>query len=205
MTGPALMRRLVDALLPVPCPVCGRHLDGHRGLCASCLRDIGPARLDGDLLHLGGYARGLERSVRALKFGGRRAVAGPLGRRLGEGVRASGWTVDAIVPVPLHISRRLRRGYNQAELLAAAIAAYLDRPVRPVLQRVRRTSAQTGLQREQRAANVAGAFRATADLSGLELLLVDDVHTTGATARACRQALRDAGARRVRIAVISRA
>ncbi len=103
--------------------------------------------------------------------------------------------VDAVVPVPLHRMRRWRRGYNQAEVIAKAVAGELGvRVEASLIKRVRSTRTQTRLQRSQRYANVKSAF--TADCSTLgkcrHLLLTDDVFTTGATLCACERALRAA-------------
>lgn len=139
----------------------------------------------------------------ALKYGrdfaAGRFFAGMLGDRLA--VSEAFADVDVVVPVPLHRSRRLQRGYNQAEIIAEEVVKRLGRDGRKVvmdaglLKRVRRTQTQTTLTVAGKEANVAGAF--VADKSGskvkspVHLLLVDDVFTTGATIYACHAALRE--------------
>lgn len=104
---------------------------------------------------------------------------------------------DAAVPVPLHAKRLRQRRYNQSALLAQCLAERLSMPVLAALERTRDTRSQTTLAGEQRIKNVREAFRVTADVTGLRLLLVDDVITTGATACECARSLKEAGARDV--------
>lgn len=125
------------------------------------------------------------------------------------------WPVDvvrertALVPVPLASARRRERGFNQAELIASALAAHWQVPVRADgLERVRSTTSQTQLTPEQRRANVRGAFRASPrarELRGAHLVVVDDVLTTAATLNACAAALHDAGARIISYVTFARA
>lgn len=107
------------------------------------------------------------------------------------------WQLDAVVPVPLHPKRLRERRYNQSTLLAHSLAERLNIPVLEALERTRDTQSQTKLTGEQRNKNVREAFRVTADVAGLRLLLIDDVITTGATACECARSLREAGARNV--------
>lgn len=198
-----LVQSALDVILPARCPVCEAHLEGEVGLCRDCVAQLHPT-VDGHILHLGRYRGHLERVARALKFANQRALAVPLGAKLADGVLEAGWKVDALVPVPLHWARGLERGYNQSRVLAQAIAQRLEKPVLDALERPRATSRQARLAKSERAQNVRDAFRATADLRGLEILLVDDVHTSGATLTESSLALIVAGAKRVRIAVISK-
>jgi ComF family protein len=154
-------------------------------------------------LWLGPYAGPLGRAVRALKYRGATRLAGWLGERLAREVADAGWHPTVVSAVPLHSSRRHRRGYDQALLLARHAAAALHVPYRPLLVRTRATASQARLSRGARLQNVAGAFRSEPAL-GASVLLVDDVLTTGATAAACREALYEAGASRVHLAVIAR-
>ncbi len=115
-----------------------------------------------------------------------------------------------VVPVPLSAARLRERGYNQAALLAAALAERTGRNVAPdVLRRVRATDRQTTLHPEERRANVAGAFTVRPEwrdrVEGEHILLVDDVWTTGATALACCDALVSAGARIATVLTFARA
>jgi ComF family protein len=111
----------------------------------------------------------------------------------------------SLVPVPLGRRRLRARGYNQSERIAAALARCIYAPVRTdVLRRIRETPTQTALTPEARHANVAGAFRG-ADVAGLNLVLVDDVFTTGATLAAAGAALISAGAERVEAVTFARA
>ena len=122
-----------------------------------------------------------------------------------------------VIPVPLHRSKTRERGFNQSELIARALVSAL-RDSAPamrltvatgMLQRKRATESQSTLTTVQRRRNLRGAFFVStnnaAGLAGREVLLIDDIYTTGATARACSQALKQAGAARVWVATIARA
>jgi ComF family protein len=106
--------------------------------------------------------------------------------------------IDCIVPVPLHKRRYAERGFNQASILAATVASELDVFVdEKSLRRIVYTRHQASLSREDRLHNVRDAFACGSGAASKDILLVDDVFTTGATMQACAKALRAAGARRV--------
>ena len=133
--------------------------------------------------------------VHALKYRGyRKVVAGLAAPLMLQALGEDGF--DDVVPVPLHRSRKRKRGFNQAELLARGVAAEINAPVSDTLKVVRSTRDQVELSAAQRRANVAGAYRANAPLRG-RVLLIDDVFTTGATMSACASTLLRAGAKEV--------
>ena len=140
-----------------------------------------------------------------LKYHGARSVGRYFGKVLGRHLAGTEQfrDVDLIVPVPLHWTRKWKRGYNQAEVIASAIAEELHAETGlGVLRRVRRTRTQTKLGVEEKARNVEGAFEATSVQAGARhILLVDDVFTTGSTLMACFVALRTVFPPDVRISV----
>jgi ComF family protein len=132
-------------------------------------------------------------------------LAGLFLREAVPALRGQNWNL--IVPVPLHSVRQREREFNQAERLAAHLSGAMKIPVNQrLLRRVTPTATQTLLTRQQRAANMRGAFamRTGARLNGERVILVDDVFTTGATTSACAQALRAAGAGDVCVWTVAR-
>ena len=114
---------------------------------------------------------------------------------------------DALVPVPIHASRKRERGYNQAQKIAGEASAYLGLPVEAGwLERVRATGSQTKLDRGQRQRNLERAFACPApeSVKGKRILIVDDVFTTGATVGRCAELLRAAGALEVGVLALAR-
>jgi competence protein ComFC len=201
-----LVRAAMNALLPTRCPLCTRYLTASEiGICAACLGSIPDATLEGHLLHLGNYHGALERAARALKFAKNREVAVPLAAKLAAGIVGAGWRADAVVPLPIHAARARVRTYNQSEVIAKHLAQRLRIPVLHALQRTRATYTQARLERSEREQNVKGAFLVTGTVAGLELLLLDDVYTSGATATEATYALIEAGAKRVRVVTLARA
>lgn len=213
----------LDILYPPCCLGCSARPESPAlPLCPSCLRrmDAAPAmnvaaridRLPADWgTVLGAHAMwvfdkgGALQSVQhALKYGDRPSYGVALGELLGVSYRRAGWPrPDGVVPVPLHRLRLLERGYNQAEMLARGVADTLETEVLPhLLARPRATRSQTNLSRDERWTNVSSAFEAARQLDGGTYLVVDDVLTTGSTAMACAQALRNAGADEVTIATL---
>ena len=176
------------------CPLCADP--GFNGPCPRCAA-IGPA-IDGVrapfLLE-----EPLRKLVHRFKYQHMRAAAPALGELLAGFI--AGWPDNQLVlaPVPLHPRRMRERGYNQAALLARELSNRTGLPVKEgLLRRVEHSRPQVeSASSEERVRNVAGAFEATADASGLRVLLLDDVITTGSTAFACAAALKDAGAEKV--------
>ena len=113
---------------------------------------------------------------------------------------------DWLVPVPLHSARFREREFNQAEVLAKLLAARAGMRVLPALQRIRYTTTQTRLDREERMQNLRDAFRVRHNtrVSGSHLILVDDVFTTGSTVEECARVLKQAGAASVRVITVAR-
>jgi len=191
-----------EALLPVPagCARCGQP--GPDDPCGACRTSPPPF----DSVRAGGLFGGpLADAIHALKYGGRPALARPLGAWLAAQVALPRGAF--ILSVPLGRARRIARGYDQAALLADALARGCGgaRRLRGALRRIRETPPQVGRSRAERARNVADAFAAHPSVAGMDLYLVDDVVTTGATAAAATLALRQAGARSATVIALARA
>ena len=196
---------LLDLVFPPRCPACGEDPLPQSPFCATCDGAVDPWPEAPDGIQAGALFGGpIADAVHALKYGGRPEAAGPLGRWLAGRVQVP--ACAAVVWVPLGRRRLVARTYDQAMLLAAAFARAAGRPVlRGALHRVRETPPQVGRDRATRARNVAGAFAASRGVTGRDLVLVDDVVTTGATVDAASLALRSAGARSVAVVALARA
>lgn len=148
------------------------------------------------LTRLGPYRSPLDEHVRAMKFAHQWQWAPWLGKQLAAVVGQPARPQRVVVcPVPMHWTRRWRRGFNQSVLIAQALADARGWPMASLLRRTRRTPPQTAVAPSQRAANIRGSFAAEpVDLAGHEIILVDDVKTTGATLDTCARLLRRCGA-----------
>lgn len=152
------------------------------------------------------FAPPLAGPILALKYRPTEVLAVMFANKLQAVYEREGWVVDVIVPVPLNASRQRRRGFNQAELVSRQLAKLIGVDHQPaLLRRVRRTPSQVGLASHERRTNVINAFEALPRVTGLRILLVDDLYTTGATMRACSMALLDEGAAQIFGLTVARA
>ena len=207
----ALFGWIWEVCLPRHCPGCDGPVPERSVFCADCIPALLPApdrSLHGvPVLAAGCYCGPLEQATIALKYRSRTDLAEPLGRLLAERLCSLDLPSDTlIVPVPLHPLRLAERGYNQSSLLAGAIASELKLKCHPLaLQRSHFKARQVGLHTEDRRRNVEGAFAARdgGKLARRHVILLDDVLTTGATATACLNALREANATPLAIVVLA--
>ena len=193
------------ALITAPvCRRCGRPIPREGASCAECAAWPDDVLASVHAVYV--YAAPVDNIVRAYKYRGISAMAtwlgGMMAHRLDD-LLGDLDRPDLLVPVPMHKAKQRKRGYNQAELLAAEMGALLHIPVVTAIARARKTRAQAGLTGDQRQLNLRGAFRPLVDLTGKHLLLIDDVLTTGSTALECAQTLRSAGATSVRLVVLA--
>ena len=227
----------LDIALPRLCAVCRAPVHGN-GLCPGCwsklsfitrpycerlgipfVYDPGPGILSMEAIaNPPAYHRAraavrfdeISRAlVHALKYGDRLDLAPMMGRWLALAGRELVAEADALVPVPLHWRRNWARRFNQSGMLAAAVSAETGVPVTAsALKRVKATVQQVGLSKSERAANIQGAFRVSAEsktaIAGKRLVIIDDVLTSGATVQGCARALLRAGATNVDVLVFAR-
>jgi ComF family protein len=230
----SLATDLLELIFPPACVSCAELLETRGPYCALCALGLEPVSRPGcprcaepdpagtlcrrcrlrpppfvsaraAFVHEGPLARAIHR----FKYEGRSELASPLGRAFAEA--EGGWLVGVgpgalLVPIPLHRGRLLRRGYDQAALLARVLASATGlRLELGLLRRARATRRQVGLSEGQRLANLAGAFTVVRPVPARPLVLVDDVFTTGATARAASAALLERGAGVVHVLTLARA
>jgi len=201
--------RSLPLIAGATCESCAQPFAGDVGVagvarCIDCMSDPLPV---GWVDAWGHYRGTLERVLHAFKFQRHDWFAEPFADALRDLVAARGDAAfDAVVPVPMSRAKLRRRGYNQAELLARALARRLRLRCDPaLLAKHLERETQSTLAKAARAANVRGAFAASARNHAKSILLVDDVCTTGETLRACAAALLGAGAARVCAVVVAKA
>ncbi|MBK7584577.1 MAG: ComF family protein [Myxococcales bacterium] len=200
----------LDVLAPRECPIC--EAPRWRGVCAGCRAQLQPAaerEIEAvPVLAGAAYQAPLDRAIGRYKYEDRPDFAGALGGLLAsDSLNASARDPDTLfVPIPLHRSRLAERGYDQAVLLARVLAGRCNRAsTARALHRTRETAQQARLSGPERRQNLLGAFAANPRilLRARAVVLVDDVLTTGSTARECIHVLRAAGAEVVAVACIA--
>ncbi len=202
------------------CCVCGERLlspfsftgEHAEPQCALCRRLQPPYA---KTTAYGSYEGGLRELIHLLKYEQVLSAAGVLGRMLAEAFAdlepGFGAAQVLAVPVPLYRRKLRQRGFNQSEVIARAafkhgVARHRVTLDANILERRRETQSQTGLTRHQRRENIRGAFAVVEPhkVAGREIVLVDDVFTTGTTVSECARILRRAGASKVFIATVAR-
>lgn len=193
------------------CTRCGKPFDSPEALshspdhrCMACRQD---SPVFDQALSIGYFEGPLREAIHQFKYRPCRALGKPLAAWMAVNIRPVS-DIDCLVPVPLHVARLRQRGFNQALILAHELSRTFSLPLSfDNLKRVRPTKPQVELSGSDRIKNVAGAFalRRPDELKDRDVLLIDDVYTTGATMNECARVLRDAGASRVTVLTIARA
>jgi ComF family protein len=221
-----LFKGISDFVVPAVCMSCGKHLiDKEIYVCKDCFLQLEKIHPAFDIIkytfretHLVNYAVSLflfkegtpiQDLIHGLKYEQTRNVGKFFGRMIGfEISKRIKENFDFIIPVPLHISKKRERTYNQSEYIAAGIAETLTiGTMDKCIKRVKYTETQTRLNREQRQQNVSGAFeidpKCGDEIPGKNIILVDDVITTGATIIECARILKEEGAGKIMVCSIA--
>lgn len=208
---------VVDLVYPPRCPACGAGIASQAGLCAACwsLLEVPSSARDQSaavpVFAATYYTETSRKLVLAYKHGGRIALSRLLAQLIAVRLPdvTEGRPPPLLVPVPLHRWRIWQRGFNQAALLTQDLSRLgKGQALVDGLRRPKRTPSLGGLGREARDAALAGAITLhpgrAAQIAGREVILVDDVLTSGATSRACIAALASAGPASIAIACFAR-
>ncbi len=198
----------VGLVFPRRCCLCARM--GDYDICQDCRAEFPEApaweRPESPIdyaLALFAYDGRASQAVRRLKYNRSTGIAHALAPEIVTAATKAGlMSHTTFVPVPIHWSRRNSRGFNQSELLCRSLPKFKVRP--DLLERVRKTRPQPGLSLSEREQNMAQAFRAHGDVKGRNIVLVDDVFTSGITAVECAKTLKAAGALAVGILALCR-
>lgn len=196
-------------LLSPKCSCCGHPFESPAGkdhLCGSCITDPPPFYAARAALLFEGSTKEL---IHQFKYSRRVILRRPLGLLSATYLDdfARDFSADLLLPVPLHVKRLRQRGFNQAVLIGEIYAKRWGLALsRNNLKRIRWTEPQVNLGAKERAANVKGAFAIDnqSEISGRRIFLVDDVYTTGSTAKECCRILRIAGAEHVAVLTIAK-
>jgi competence protein ComFC len=196
------------AYLKAPvCGICGKPRDKYFSgdLCEDCAREGAPFIMARSVALYDGM---IKEAIHKFKFDGKRTLAPYLGRFLVSYLQYGDIPIkeiDAVIPVPLSKQREKQRGYNQSKLLADGIARHFSIHIdSSSLKKIKDVTPQFELSRKERLQNIKGAFRSS-PIAGKNILLIDDIYTTGATAREAASALRTAGAGNVYVLTLARA
>jgi ComF family protein len=186
------------------CEKCGKPKKAEIELCAEC---DGVHNHFEQAMSVFEYTASVQRLIYRFKYRGEQYLSHVLGGFLAKRLKEQkDWDYNALIAVPLHRKRQRERGFNQSALLASEIALRLDMPVLfDALSRVKETSVQAGLGRQERFANLRQAFSVNekSEIQGKRIVLVDDIFTTGSTVNECSRVLLEAGAEKVYVLTVA--
>ncbi len=212
---------LFDFFLPRFCPGCKQKLSvEEKYICDVCISSISLAanslikiefeRKFSEKKLISGFTtpfifekdKELQHIIHSIKYSNKFAIGKRLGEMIAEirGNEIKTWNINLIVPVPLHHLKKVNRGYNQAFYIAKGLSKCLNIPVsQSILERVKFTQTQTALTLTERQENVGDAFKVKKikPVEGKNILIIDDVITTGATVSACAKVLKEVGANKL--------
>lgn len=177
------------------CLSCGMPMDDEGDYCLRCQNNEHFFKLNRAPFEYTGLAI---KMIHDLKFRGKKYMADPLSAFMADAFLQNSMSADIVTFVPMTDDEVKRRGFNQSELLAAAVADRLNMAMLPALVKTKDTSEQKALNARDRAKNLEGAFEcALSQVKRRNILLIDDIFTTGATSNECARTLLKAGAREV--------
>jgi ComF family protein len=213
------VKYIFDFFLPRICPGCNKKLaSDEKSVCIDCLSSILIAdevrlqneydrKFSSEKIIEDFYARyvfetdkTLQHIIHALKYQKQFKLGTFLGEILSEGTKSRNWQIDLIVPIPIHHLKKAERGYNQSDYLAKGLSKGLNVPYSTkLIKRTRHTNSQTRLHIKERAINIADAFKVkrSEEIENKNVLVVDDVSTTGATILECAKMIKSAGAKTI--------
>jgi competence protein ComFC len=194
----------IEVLRGNACQGCGYPINRGKDQCEDC-KSSQPAFTQ--MRSWAKYAGPAQQAIHSLKYQRNLALGAILAKPLIEIVQRSGWTIDLIVPVPLSRSHKRMRGYNQAAAISRNVARYLNiQHSNNAVKRIKETESQISLDVNKRFTNLMDAFYAIpATLNKKNILVIDDVITTGATMQNCALALQKAGAGSIYCVSVARA
>ncbi len=208
----SLRDAFINLIFPAKCRLCANLIREGRNpfICRNCwgkiefIKNYPTAKIQA----IGKYAGALKTAIHLLKYEGKRSLANPLGNLLINHMEKNGGLekIDFIVPVPLHKKRLREREFNQSLLLARLVGKHFHKPIlESNLMRMRMTIPQVELDQKERLKNMQGAFRVKSPeaFKGKNILLIDDVRTTGATVKECYKMLKQAGAKEIHILTLA--
>lgn len=187
------------------CTRCGMPFiskESSNHLCSGCIKKKSPFKMARSIAEYNGV---LLDAIHKLKYNGKTSLAKPLGLIMADGLHLDNYNI--IVPVPLHKKRLKERGFNQSLLLAREISKKHNIPIDYLnLKRIRWTEPQINLKGEERLKNVKGSFAVenARVFKNKNILLIDDVYTTGATVKECSKVLKKTGAKGVFVLTLAR-
>ncbi|MFC1538525.1 ComF family protein [Candidatus Latescibacterota bacterium] len=210
---------IIDFLFPPACLVCECAYNESDIICTNCHEAVSdcaknylPPKCNieniDEVSILLPYNTVSRKMIHALKYHGIQSIGVVLGKLMAKATLA-GFTLEKspyLVPVPLHPAKRNERGYNQSERIAEGFSSYSGYEIHSgLIRRNKETSTQTALDQKERALNVSGAFdfNGRKSLSGRQILIIDDVLTTGSTVSECAKALKEGGAGKIVVCVVA--
>lgn len=179
------------------CEICGEEICSDANYCLSCKSNIPHFN---KAVALFNYEGGIARLIKELKYDNKQYLKQTLGNFMVETYKKLDVPIDLVIPVPLHKNRFKERGYNQAELLSESLKTKFGLCINTeILERKRDTSTQTSLKKRERITNMKDAFAVNnkKTVKDKNILLVDDVYTTGSTLNEIARVLKDSGAKNV--------
>ncbi len=188
-----LFKKLTD--MGVQCVYCNREIPSDRRLCERCANlehSLIPSDcMSGEVLHVFPYEGIVRKLMHHLKYNDAPQLAEYIAEKMCHCYVQSQLSVDIVTFAPVHKNRLKQRGFDQSELIATHLGAFLGLPVASLLVRTKDTKPQFNLGREDRLQNMEDAFslRNDMDITGKTILLIDDIYTTGATLQACAKCL----------------